>query len=103
MSGSQSFAITTYPSAPTGNGLLAGSYAFFGTGWIDGTSVQTTFNGIEYIGSFTADGKGNITGGELDVNSPSTGLTSYTSLGGTYDVQYGTDSSGNLCREPRLA
>jgi hypothetical protein len=94
LSGSQSFAITTYPSAPTGNGLLAGSYAFFGTGWVDGTSVQTTFNGIEYIGSFTADGNGNITGGELDVNSPSTGLTSYTSLGGTYDVQY-ADSKGN--------
>jgi hypothetical protein len=91
----QPFAITTYPAAATGNGLLAGSYAFFGTGWTDGTSVQTTYNGIEYIGSFTADGNGNITGGELDVNSPTAGLTSYTSLGGTYNVQYGNDSHGN--------
>jgi hypothetical protein len=95
LSGSQSFAITTYSSPPTGNGLLAGSYAFFGTGWVDGTSVQTTYNGIEYIGSFTADGNGNITGGELDVNSPTTGLTSYTSLGGTYNVQYGLDQNSN--------
>jgi hypothetical protein len=78
----QPFAITTYPAAATGNGLLAGSYAFYGTGWTDGTSVQTTYNGIEYIGSFTTDGNGNIIAGELDVNSPSTGLTSYTSLGG---------------------
>jgi len=91
----QPFAITTYPAAATGNGLLAGSYAFFGTGWTDGTSVQTTYNGIEYIGSFTADGNGNITGGELDVNSPTAGLTSYASLGGTYNVQYGNDSHGN--------
>ncbi|HZL29131.1 MAG TPA: hypothetical protein VFC39_21575 [Acidobacteriaceae bacterium] len=96
LQGSQSFAITTYPSPATGNSLLNGSYAFFATGWTDGTSVQTTYNGIEYIGSFTADGNGNITGGELDVNSPTTGLTSYSSLGGTYSVQYGTDSSGNL-------
>ena len=94
LQGSQSFAITTYPSQATGNSLLSGSYAFFATGWTDGTTVQTTFNGIEYIGSFTADGNGNITGGELDVNSPATGLTSYASLGGTYSVQY-EDAKGN--------
>jgi hypothetical protein len=91
----QPFAITTYPAAPTGNSLLAGSYAFFATGWADGTSVQTTYNGIEYIGSFTADGNGNITGGKLDINDPNTGITSYSTLGGTYDVQYGVDKSGN--------
>ena len=51
--------------------------------------MQTTYNGIEYIGSFTADGNGNITGGELDINDPNTGITSYSTLGGTYDIQYG--------------
>ena len=91
----QPFALTTYPAAATGNSLLAGSYAFFATGWTDGTSVQTTYNGIEYIGSFTADGNGNITGGELDINDPNTGITSYATLGGTYDLQYGVDGSGN--------
>ena len=91
----QPFALTTYPAAPTGNSLLTGSYAFFATGWTDGTSVQTTYNGIEYIGSFTADGNGNITGGELDINDPNTGITSYATLGGTYDLQYGVDGSGN--------
>jgi hypothetical protein len=91
----QPFAITTYPAAATGNTLLKGSYAFFATGWTDGTSVQTTYNGIGYIGSFTADGNGNITGGELDINDPSTGITSYSTLGGTYNIQYGLDSNKN--------
>ena len=91
----QPFAITTYPAAATGNNLLKGSYAFFATGWADGTSVQTTYNGIAYIGSFTADGNGNITGGELDVNDPATGITSYSTLGGTYNIQYGLDSKNN--------
>lgn len=91
----QPFALTTYPATATGNSLLSGSYAFFATGWTDGTSVQTTYNGIEYIGSFTADGNGNITGGELDINDPSTGITSYSTLGGTYNIQHALDSNGN--------
>jgi large repetitive protein len=94
LSAGQAFAISTYPAQATGNGLLTGSYAFFGQGWIDGPKIATTINEVSYIGSFTADGNGNIIGGELDVNGPS-GLTSYTSLSGTYDVQYGTDTSGN--------
>lgn len=91
----QPFAITTYPAPPTGDALLNGSYAFYATGWTDGTSVQTTYNGIEYIGSFTADGNGNITGGELDINDPNTGITSYSTLGGTYNIQYGLDNNKN--------
>ncbi|HEX5284215.1 MAG TPA: hypothetical protein VFW30_08855 [Bryocella sp.] len=91
----QPFALTTYAAPPTGDSLLKGSYAFFATGWTDGSSVQTTYNGISYIGSFTADGKGNITGGELDVNDPSTGITSYSTLGGTYNIQYGLDKNKN--------
>jgi hypothetical protein len=93
LSGGQSFALTTYPAAATGNGLLAGSYAFYGSGWIDGSTIANTINAIAYIGSFTADGQGNIVGGEMDVSGP-TGVTSYTSLAGTYNVQYGTDGNG---------
>jgi hypothetical protein len=92
---SQSFAITTYAGTATGNNLLNGSYAFYATGWTDGASVPKTLNGIAYIGSFTADGNGNITGGELDVNSPTAGLTSYASLSGTYNIQYGSGVSGS--------
>lgn len=94
LSAAQSFALTTYPAAATGNGLMNGSYAFYGQGWLDASSIANTIDGVSYIGSFTADGNGNIVGGELDVNGPS-GVTSYTGLSGTYDVQYGTDASGN--------
>jgi len=92
---SQSFAITTYTAVATGNNLLNGTYAFYATGWTDAATVNTTYNAIAYIGSFSADGNGNITGGELDVNTPSQGLVSYASLGGTYNIQYGEDSNGN--------
>jgi hypothetical protein len=109
LSGSQALAITTYPApaepisdGSTTNELLTGSYAFYGSGWIDGPKNATTVNAVSYIGSFTADGNGNITGGELDVNGP-TGFTSYTSLAGTYDVQYGNDSNGNLLQASQTA
>lgn len=95
LQGSQSFALTTYPAAATGNNLLSGSYAFYATGWVDGQTNLTTYNGIAYIGSFTADGNGHITGGEMDVNSPTTGLTSYTPLSGTYNIQYATSAADN--------
>lgn len=81
------YPLTAYASAGASNSLLTGSYAFFGLGWQDGTSSNTvaTEPRIAYIGSFTADGNGNITGGELDINN-STGLTSYASVGGTYNI-----------------
>ena len=90
--GGQSLAIAVYPQAGTGNSLLTGSYAFYGIGFHDGSLAGTygnSQNPIYYIGSFTADGSGHITGGELDVNdSLSTkGITSYSSLGGTYEIQ----------------
>jgi len=81
------YPLTTYASAGVSNSLLAGSYAFFGSGWQDGTSNNTvaTQPRIAYIGSFTADGNGNITSGELDVNNYS-GLTSYSIVTGTYNI-----------------
>ena len=99
--GGQSFALTTYPAAATGNNLLKGTYTFYATGWTDGAAVTSTLDAIAYIGSFTADGNGNITGGELDVNSPSTGFTSYASLSGTYNIQYPTSpGTGLACTAP---
>lgn len=97
LTGGQPLAIPVYPSAATGNNLLKGSYAFYGIGFHDGSSIALSQNPIYYIGSFTADGNGNITGGELDVNDSqsTTGITSYMSLGGTYNLQYGNDSNGN--------
>ena len=90
-SGSQDFTLSVYPSTATGNNLLKGSYAFYAAGWLDGTlgSPGTAYQGIAYIGSFTADGQGNITGGELDTNNFQTGLTSFSGLSGTYNIQYG--------------
>jgi hypothetical protein len=93
----QPLTIPVYPSPATGNNLLKGSYAFYGIGFHDGSTAAVSQNPIYYIGSFTADGKGNITGGELDVNDSQsvTGITSYSSLGGTYNLQYGNDGNGN--------
>jgi hypothetical protein len=94
--GSQYFALSVYPAAATGNNLLSGSYAFYGSGWLDGTlgAAGTAYQGIAYVGSFTADGNGNITGGELDTNNFQTGLTSYNQLAGTYNIQYAENGSG---------
>jgi hypothetical protein len=72
----------TIQSVPLSYSLLNGSYAFFGSGWMDGSTAANT-NRIACIGSFTADGFGNITAGEVDVNSAS-GLASYSNVTGTY-------------------
>jgi hypothetical protein len=81
------YPLTTYAAPATNNALLSGSYAFYGLGSQDGTANNTvaTEPSIAYIGSLTADGNGNITGGEVDINS-STGLTSYKTLTGTYNI-----------------
>jgi hypothetical protein len=90
--GGQLLTIAVYPQAGTANTMLQGSYAFYGLGFHDGTLAGTygnSQNPYYYVGSLTADGNGNITGGELDINdslSP-TGITTYASLGGTYEIQ----------------
>lgn len=76
--------LTVYPTAGVDNSLLSGTYAFYGTGWLDGTSAATT-QPVAYIGSFTTDGNGTITGGEMDMNG-GTGVISYSSLAGTYNI-----------------
>jgi hypothetical protein len=94
-SGSEDFTLSVYPAAATGDNLLNGTYAFYAAGWLDGTlgDPGTAYQGITYIGSFHADGQGNITGGEVDTNNFQTGLASFTNLSGTYDIQYGQSSS----------
>lgn len=76
--------LTTYAAAGVNNGLLSGSYSFYGTGWLDGNSTANA-QPIAYVGAFTADGNGSITGGELDINGGG-GITSYSSLAGTYNI-----------------
>jgi hypothetical protein len=65
---------------------LNGHYAFLFSGFDDATGKQ-----VSVAGSFTADGFGNITGGEEDINGPSGAHTSVT-FTGTYII--GLDHRG---------
>jgi hypothetical protein len=81
------------------NGQLKGQYAcYYQQSWdggvLGGDSKSTLYRGGSVF-AFTADGKGNITGGELDSNSPNSGYKSSTTngaLSGTYAV--GTNNRG---------
>ncbi len=70
---------------PLGVSALSGSYVF--------TASGTDPNDGDYsvVGSFTADGKGNITGGVADYNLGS-GVDENVPLTGTYSVTAGTAS-----------
>ncbi len=69
----------------TQNGLLSGQYAFAVSGYRGGLA-----------GSFTADGKGNITGGteDLESSAKSTNAVDVAITSGTYTI--GTDYRGTL-------
>jgi hypothetical protein len=69
------------------NGVLNGQYAFL----LKGAAANAGYS--ENVGSFTADGNGNITGGFEDINRSSGVLTDLT-LTGTYSV--GADNRGCL-------
>jgi hypothetical protein len=68
---------------------LTGHYAFLFQGFDDASGKQ-----VAVAGSFTADGLGNITAGEEDINEPSGVHTLVTFTGGTYVV--GLDNRGTL-------
>lgn len=84
-----SVAITVAPGVAT----LKGSYTFLMNGESDGSAWLEA-------GSFTADGKGNITNGVEDVNGPS-GVSLDISFTGTYTMA--TDGRGVLTITPAAA
>ncbi|ADV81048.1 Ig domain-containing protein [Terriglobus saanensis] len=80
--------LVTYPVTPA-SGQLAGSYAFMMQS-IDKSTTDSTLYRSATVGSFTADGNGLITDGELDANHHTTTNTSGSILAssflGTYTV-----------------
>lgn len=62
----QSFLLTVYSNAGGHNSYLNGHYAFLASGWADGLDANTTYQAA-ILGSFAADGNGNISG-MLDYN-----------------------------------
>lgn len=89
---SDSFTFTINDGAcGTGNeSILNGQYAFL----LKGAAASNGY--ISFIGSFTADGHGNITGGAFDRNGTSGAVTggSFVSSGSSYSV--GSDGRGCL-------
>jgi hypothetical protein len=90
------------PTGPFSNESLNGQYAFSMTGSEIASSGLTSSNLFTRVGSFTANGKGVITGGAEDINL-ATGANEFNFTGGSYSVNgdgRGTlsliDSSGTL-------
>jgi len=65
----------------TDNDLLKGNYALMLNGWKNASTTATSA-----VGSFAADGNGNITGGLLDIADQSKSAPQSTSFTGTYCV-----------------
>jgi len=71
------------PSGNFSNSNLSGNYAFS----VTGTAADASNDFVTIMGSFTADGNGNITGGFLDQNSTAAnGLILDNITSGTYSV-----------------
>jgi len=80
------------PPPPTGgftNADLKGQYAFIMTG-----TDSSTFSFLGRVGSFTADGVGNITGGVEDINSVANGPATLLFTSSTYSIQ--ADGRGTI-------
>ena len=83
--GGDSFVTTSFPVFPANGSSpksLFGQYFFQVSGK---TAGQAPSSLVAAAGSFTADGKGNITAGIVDVNSPA-GIVAGQSVTGTYQV-----------------
>jgi hypothetical protein len=65
----------------TNNTLLSGNYALMVNGWKNGSTRATSA-----VGSFVADGAGNITGGNLDIADQGKSAPQNTTFTGTYCV-----------------
>ena len=87
---------TPVPPPPVGrftNASLKGQYAFSMSGSEVATSGGLTSSFFTRVGSFIADGNGNITGGVEDVNL-ATGTSNFLFTGGTYSIS--ADGRGTL-------
>ena len=82
----QTLSVTVVAGTAAKNSELNGHYAFLFNGFDDATGSQ-----VAAAGSFTADGKGNITAGIEDENGPG-GPNVADSFIGTYSI--GTDNRG---------
>jgi hypothetical protein len=83
---------TPTPPPPTGgfsNADLKGQYAFIMSG-----TDSATFSFLARVGSFTADGNGNITGGVEDVSSVANGAATLAFTNSTYSIQ--ADGRGTI-------
>jgi Putative Ig domain len=82
----QEFSVTVSAPEATGDAKLKGQYAFLFNGFDDATGNQ-----LATVGSFIADGSGNITSGVEDINGPG-GYQSALTFTGKYNV--GADNRG---------
>ena len=81
-------AIVTITSVQFGPSSLKGNYIFSLSG------VDSSGNSFYAAGAITADGAGNITGGEEDLNDVTSGYFNAPSITGTYTI--GSDGRGTL-------
>lgn len=86
--GGSSSSTTPPPTTNPADALLSGNYAFN----FSGQNKQGT-SALFISGVFTANGKGNITGGVEDISS-NLGITSNQSITGTYTI--GSDGRGTM-------
>ncbi len=80
--------IVTVTAVQFGNSSLKGNYIFSLSG------IDTSGYAFYAVGEVTADGNGNITGGEEDLNDVASGYFKATSVVGSYNV--GSDGRGTL-------
>ncbi len=81
-------AIATITSVQFGLSSLKGTYVFGLSG------IDSSGNSFYAVGAVTADGNGNITGGEEDLNDVTSGYFNASSISGSYTL--GTDGRGVL-------
>ena len=86
--------VTPPPSGSFSNSNLTGTYVFSATGTVNDAPVNDF---VTIMGAFTADGKGNITGGVIDQNSTvANGLILESNVtSGTYSVGSDGRPTGN--------
>jgi len=86
--------VTPPPSGSFSNSNLTGTYVFSATGTVNDAPVNDF---VTIMGAFTADGKGNITGGVIDQNSTvANGLILESKVtSGTYSVGSDGRPTGN--------